>query len=493
MASAHTVNMIRFKSIFAQLSDIEMDVFMSRLWRSVGRNRILQFLCTSLPGFATNQTYDYLLQTASGIVSQIIQERDSDEKTKSAEPIAITDLPSCLVGEIASNLAPMDYIAFSKTNRKIFVDSNTPNRLLTMALEQSDDYSGLRLHHFPQIKHFGFGLSRITELHQINGQIFSGNNQIQRMDIELKGAKASDTDILTNDQSPCFRTVHALLLFHHEVDPSEQQLQSIQLLNLLNKFKGLQKLCLDSIKMLGPINETQLRTLCPLLSQLYLLCFYPIGPFLKSWGPNITTLCLEPLYIDDAIEIPECNMPSLRRLHFAGFNYTDSAALLNVSKNASEMSLIPIFCSSEEVESLMNRCIARPKLEFLHTAARSAEFIRQIRQCCNAIKKGLNDTKDIERTRMEIALTVEAASGISDVDHFVQSVMTVIKGFTECKMKEWMFIVEFEYGHADEDQNIKNVKKQLEASLNSTNAFPLTVDLISCTPEELVITAVTIV
>lgn len=118
----------------------------------------------------------------------------------------MTDLPSCLVGEIASNLAPLDYIHFTQTNRKIFVDSNSPNRLRVLGLKQSNDYSEIRLHHFPQIKRFGFELSQITELHQINGHIFSGNNQIRELDIDFADATASDIIQLINDQSPCFHS-----------------------------------------------------------------------------------------------------------------------------------------------------------------------------------------------------------------------------------------------------------------------------------------------
>ena len=57
MSSPETLEMIKFKSISAQLSDCEMDVLMTRLWRSVGRDRILQFLCISLSKFTANQKY----------------------------------------------------------------------------------------------------------------------------------------------------------------------------------------------------------------------------------------------------------------------------------------------------------------------------------------------------------------------------------------------------------------------------------------------------
>ena len=252
------------------------------------------------------------------------------------------------------------------------------------------------------------------------------------------------------------------------------------------KFQGLRKLFMYKMHITGQINENELQLMCPMVTDLCLPLVHPVGPFLKSWGTNITTLSVLPSYNGEENHFPDCDLSSVKRLYFRSLDYNQSAALLNISKNASEISLIPISSTCSEFDSLINRCIARPKLEFLHTAARSAESIRRY---CNAIKQGLNDTKNVEGRWMEIALTVEAARGISDADDFVQSVMTIIKGFTECKMKEWMFVVEFWYDQADEDPNIKNVQKQLEASPNSTNAFPSTVDMISCTTEELVITS----
>ena len=127
MASSHTVSMVRFMNMSAQLTDTEMDTFMKRFWREVDRDRMLLFLCTSLPSGATNQEHPDLLPIASGIISQIIEERESDNKHIERVPLVITNLPSSLIAEIASNLDSSTYVAFSKTNRNLFVDCNSPN------------------------------------------------------------------------------------------------------------------------------------------------------------------------------------------------------------------------------------------------------------------------------------------------------------------------------------------------------------------------------
>ena len=434
-----------------------------------------------------------ILSTASAIVSQIIQERDSDEETKNAESTGITDLPSCLVGEIASNLAPMEYIGFSKTNRKIFVDSNTPNRLISIGLEQSDDYSGLRLHHYPQIEYFGFQLSRITELHQINGQIFSGNNQIQRIDVALDDAKDSDIGIWFNEQSRCFSLLSTLRL-NYFVQNEQYRLQPIQFMKLLDKFRNLQSLYLGNVEIVGAINENQLQTLCPLVSELYLVNSYPIGPLLRSWGGNINILSFEPLYTidandEDVYHIPDCHLSALKRLHFAFLNYNESVALLNISKNASEISLVPNLCSSQEVESLINRCIARPKLEYLRVV--SVWSVDHLQPLCKVIECGLNDTKDLEREWLEIAIVceVETVSIIqSNADlPFTECITDIVKSFDDSKLKEWMFIVEFEYGETDEELNKECIQQLIDTLRISITFKLLNLELRCCTTNGIIV------
>ena len=225
MASPDVVSMIRFKNITAHLSDTEMDKFMSRLWRNVGRHRVLQFLCTSLPNIINNQEYSDLLPTASGI----------DEQT---HLITLTDLPSCLIGEIASNSDLSEYITFSWTNRKLFVHSNSPNRLKRMDLAQGQyNYMGLRMGYFRQIEHLSLRLNQITELQRNdqNHQIFEMNNRLKMMLIACTDVQNSDIDCLIHDQSPCLRLFETLVL----TSIGGTTLDSGRFFRLSGKFHGL--------------------------------------------------------------------------------------------------------------------------------------------------------------------------------------------------------------------------------------------------------------
>ena len=288
MASSDIVSVIKFISISSQLSDGEIQTFVSRLWRTVGRDRILQFICTSAPCFPANQRYVNILPTASSVASAIIADRDSDDQRCEIFPIQITDLPSCLLGEIASNLEPMEYIAFSKTNRKIFVDSNSPNRFQTLTLNPNDDYSGLRLQNFPQIKYLRFQSWRIIEFRRHNGHLFGGNNQLRSLSIDLGDSNHFNMESFINDQSPCFPSIHSLDL--QDGLGFGCQFECVPFFQILSKFTGLTSLRLTDIDIAGSIKNEDLRVLCPAVSELSLYDVDPIEPFLASWGSKLKTL-----------------------------------------------------------------------------------------------------------------------------------------------------------------------------------------------------------
>ena len=365
MSSPDVVSMVRFKSITAQLSDTEMDTFMNRLWRTVGRDRISQFLCTSFSGLASNQNYDDLLPTASGIVTQIIQERESKDEESDVVPVSITDLPCCLVGEIASNLDQSDYRAFSNTNRKHFVDCNSPNRLKVMDLHQNSKYQKLGLQNFHQIECLGFQLKRITDFHRINDQIFSGNNRLHRLVIETDYHQQSHIEFLINDESQCISSIKILELNTFKDD---SQVDPVQFLKLLSKFEGLQELWLFGV-CFENIEGGDLRVLCPKVSALHLECSYPTIPFLSSWGNKITTISISSAIFN---RIPHAlKFPLLKRLYFEQLNSVQSVILLENAKNVTEISFTPhdadyVPYTALQIESVINRCIDRPKLEYLY-------------------------------------------------------------------------------------------------------------------------------
>ena len=104
--------------------------------------------------------------------------------------------------------------------------------------------------------------------------------------------------------------------------------------------------------------------------------------------------------------------------------------------------------------------------------------------------KGFYNRKNVKRQYLEIGMSMEPYD-MSDVDHIVQSVMKISNTFIGSKVKEWMFVVEFLYVEAGQDQNNEKLNQQKQEALrNIKHLLPSTVELnqlISCTIEALVI------
>ena len=118
------VSLLKFKSLNARLLDTEFDTFMSRMWKIVGREEILKLLCTpflkqSNDAPMVNEQEPNLLDAMTTMTSDIIQARDTNSNPRTKPNI--NNMPSCLVGTIASFLNQKNYIKFSRTNRKIYV------------------------------------------------------------------------------------------------------------------------------------------------------------------------------------------------------------------------------------------------------------------------------------------------------------------------------------------------------------------------------------
>ena len=491
MASTEVVSMIKFKSISSQLSDSEMDAFMTRLWRIFGRDRILQFLCTSFSGLASNQKYDDLLPTASGIVTQIIQKRECEDEDNDLVPISITDLPCCLVGEIASNLDQSDYRAFSNTNRKHFVDCNSPNRLKEMYLDQNSRYQKLGLQNFHQIEYLGFPLHRITDFHRINNQIFSGNNRVHQLVIDIDYHWQRHLECLINDESQCISSMKILELKAFEASSTTNAKQFVK---LLTKFEKLETLRLHNVSIQGDkcvkyMNGNHFRTLCPMISELYLEYCYPVIPF--PWGTKITTLFFRTSlshYIPHSLELT-----SLKRLYFEMLDGVQSVDLLESAKNVREISFTPhdeeyAPYSALQIENVINRCINRPKLEFLYVCGCWTDSRDELQRrficfqfICSVIAERIIRTKNIEREWMEIVLKVDAQDTM-DVELFVEAVMNAEKAFVGSKVKEWIFIVEFDEYNRDNIVYIEQIQV-----LENNFDFAASAELLQCTEESIII------
>ena len=130
-AERSVFNIVKFKTLCEQLTDEEFDTFLSEFWRKISRKEVLRLLCSQyLPRSKADTQLD-AREDMINITSKIIQSRDPDMKpsTNVQQELTLKSLPCSIIGEIASYQDQKSYARFSRINRKIFVDSNSPNRL----------------------------------------------------------------------------------------------------------------------------------------------------------------------------------------------------------------------------------------------------------------------------------------------------------------------------------------------------------------------------
>ena len=277
------MSVLKFKQISAQLNDTELDAFMSKMWRTVGKEHTVQLLCAP----SMNQSNSNLdtLTSMTLLASDIIQNRDSTDPACAIGNI--TDLPTSLIGEIASYLYQEDYCAFSSVSRKLYVDCNSPNRLQEMGLTFVVNHADVAIERFPQLKSLEFNLKQIIEFKVINGQRFGACSQLQELIIDGQpinddNVTISDLDMLINDSSPCLSAIRSLTFRGFEGDTA---IPMDRLVAALDRFKNATRLALISIDLRGTLDSVQLSALCPNITELNTLISSPrmAGPLLTSW------------------------------------------------------------------------------------------------------------------------------------------------------------------------------------------------------------------
>ena len=155
---------IRFRRLASQLNDAEFALFTSRLVQQFGRSVLLTPLFNQCIG-ATGPPFDgQRLDALVDMISDIINERDSESEATASSAMTMPSLPGALVGEIASYLEQRSYLNFSKTDRAMFIGCASPNRLVTLDLLRVRDYSAIDVRRFPQITHLKLKLQKFNRL-----------------------------------------------------------------------------------------------------------------------------------------------------------------------------------------------------------------------------------------------------------------------------------------------------------------------------------------
>ena len=296
MASTNTlVSVLRLKNLNAQLTDSEFDKFISKFKKSIGREEMMTRLCAQyLNHRGKMDESDDALTTTTTITSDIIRDRDS--KSSLCTIPNLHNMPSALIGGIASYLYHDEYTKFAMTNRKVYVDCNTPNRLQELALVDTD-YRTVPLSQFSQLKALHFNLKHISEFKEINGRRFGECNQLQTLNVYGDDSTISDIELLINDSSRCFSSIRSLSLSASPI------VNPAMFVSLLSKFSKLQHLSLitnddthDS-NVQGQWDIPSLTAICPKARELasFGLHDQQMLPVFDAWRLRIDTLSVHSL------------------------------------------------------------------------------------------------------------------------------------------------------------------------------------------------------
>ena len=435
------VAVLQFKTLNAQLTDKEFDVFISNLWRSVGREKIVSLLCRQYlkeqEEASTNQNADDEgtdpLKEMTRITSHIIRNRDS--KSFPCTKPNINHMPTSLVGNIASFLNQQGYIAFSMADRKMYVDCNTPNTLQRLTLKQISDYRSISLQHYPQIKGLRFNLRQISEFKVIDGQRFGGCNRIETLNIDGHNSSVSGVDMLINDSSPCFDAITSLNLV-------EVSLDSDRMIQILSKFAKLTRLQMFSVEIAGELN-LDLLLVCPKIKEFTFMKGDDDAQthrMLESWRTRL-----------DTITVTSWNLPLVKRLCFCTMGAHQIDSLLACFESVQEISWIPNLnavplpplssFTTQQIEDIVKKCIfEQSQLEYLYVSTRG--YFEAI---CNGIHRGLYLTKTRRREQMEIALNVDVQE-ISNAEEFVCSISRIIQVLGISDIDQWLICADAHHG-----------------------------------------------
>ena len=463
------VAVLRIRTLIAELSEPEFSAFMSRIWRVVGREQILSLLFNPLlkqqSSSAVNQNADVNINDQSSnrlieitrIASDIIQHRDTKWNPRTKPKI--TDIPSTLIGEIASFLELAEYISFSKTNRNVFVGCNSPNRLQKLCLKAIQDYGLVPLRQFPQIKCLEFYLEQISQFTVNNGERFGQCNQLKALVIPGHVGSISGLDVLISDSSRCFSTVRSLsLTLHSPVEPDK-------LIQLLSKFEDLEDLTLYCCHITAQLSSRALSLVCPKIKGFQSLTLDgSIQPILDAWQSRLEMLKLH-------FWSPSNYASStVRELSFHGIDAQQVNSLLNISKSLRQIEWIPFnhirfdrnpSFNKQDIEYIIKRCILEQELLKVLRVSTSGHFDA----VCSGIHHGLYLTKKRKRKLIQITLNVDVRE-IRNAEEFICNISRIINVIGMSQIMDWMICVDANSGRQCFDwESMKMALKGLMESL----------------------------
>ena len=309
------------------------------------------------------------------IAARILQERNQSD-SKPSQPIkkSLSSIPSALVGEIASFLDRSDHIDLSLSNRKMFVDCHSPNRLTKIdisGLERIDDSFSLNNH--PHLKHLDIRSQHLTLLNT------ASCSRLMTLCINGMTAELATIQQFVEDVGDKCTNITTLALYNFR-NRLNNALTPQLFIELIAKFPGLYHLKLLNVTMsrmesTGTLDRTILKSLCPGIKQLSLNAVNFESTLFIATSANLHSLSWSP-YTRHPISFPQnCDLSKLERLCLSAPRNEVIADILQKAKRLKQICFVPNTkdnprrqpMSEKEIENTTKMLFADyPSLEFIY-------------------------------------------------------------------------------------------------------------------------------
>ena len=437
---------IKFKTLIDQLNDNEFDKLLSKFCQRVGREEILRLMWDTL--------YNSHFNAMEGEILSIMQQRNlkaTNPSNPTVTPISscsIATLPTTMVGEIASYLDQKAYARFSITNRKMFVNCNSPNRLVALNLDRVEDFTFVSLANYRHLTSLEFALVNIDDF---DCSLISRCNRLQTLMISAAyRCYTYNLRRFIGKIDGAFTEVTSLALYGF-MKLTEQDLNAPLppglFAQLLALFPALTHLKLFNIEFTGHLDDALLANRCPSLNRLSLHDAEHDTSFLNAYGAQLTTLTMTPSLA--GLAPPNLDYSKLRRLCLYAPSQDAMNALLKTSKNMEEICFVPLMkdeqrniqaMSTSEITQMTRELIVNlNSIKFIHIWTRG-----HFDSICDSLHTGLYRTKDRERDFMEIGLTVDCRE-IADFNNFMCSISRIMVGMVQSETKKWILSLDAHY------------------------------------------------
>ena len=395
------------------------------------------------------------VEIATTAISNILLQRDADEcRAIASSTKTIQNLPSPVVGEIASSLPQKYYARFSTTNQQIYVDCQSPNRLYKLSLSNSSNDT-VALGNYPKIEFLILPLRLIS--------VWDNNlisNRCRRLRILCLILDVEDMFLkyFIDQNNGGFPNVNKLVIIR-----KSRKLTSLsfnRFVELLSLFPNLNFLRLKSIYFSTPVVAQQLRDLCVNIKQLYLRGVRDEVIFLQSLSPTLDTLTWSPWTVKNL----SVDWFALQRLCLLAPPNRVMEQALEKANGLKQICFFPNIrtrrkqpMTDTEIEVMAKKLFTDYlSLDFIYISTR-AHFER----ICNAIHQGLYQTQNLKRENLEIGLHLDC-SEIKDLTDFMCNISKILAVLNASKTKTWTLTLQ-----RHKKYNFKQMAKRIRNYIGS--------------------------